>query len=130
MPAKRNTNAAGKRVAQERVRLSLSLSEGNGLLPLLVQRMEALGEEPTEECMKQYVIDWFNTSLKEELMKDQRLSVQVSFASKGETCTTSDVAFGTTEAQSTRDKMIARLKAEGCTIISSKIVPDHANYGR
>lgn len=130
MPAKRgNKNAAGKRVEMGRIALSLSISNGNGLLPLLVRRIENLGEESTVERMKQYVGDWFYANLERELMKDQRLSVQVRFVGlygEGET-TMSAVAFGMEEAEHERDKMIAHLQSEGRPILGSSISLDKPN---
>lgn len=132
MPAKRgNRNAAGQRVQRERVGISLSLSEGNGLLALAQDRLASLSIESTTDNIKQYVSEWFYRELERELMRDQRLSVQVRFVGlhgEGET-TMSAVAFGMDEAERERDKMIAQLQREGRPILGSAITPDKPSHG-
>lgn len=136
MPAKRgNRNAAGQRVRRERVKVALSLSEGNGLLPLFVEMLDRRGEEATNERIIEIASDWayqgWQKRLEDELRKDERLSVRVTIvgSDRGGTSTMSEVAFGIEEARATQRKMVARLKSEGITVVKSQIVPDTPSYG-
>ena len=54
-----NTNAAGRRVNRDRIKVALSLSERNGLLDLAVEYLFRQGVEPTEEHIRQHVSGWF-----------------------------------------------------------------------
>ena len=60
MPApKGNKNAAGQRVQRERIKLSLSLSERNGLADLTSEYLLRQGIDPTNENIASFVSDWF-----------------------------------------------------------------------
>jgi hypothetical protein len=128
MAGQGNRNAAGKRVAMERVRVELSLSTKNKLLPLFIEYLSRQNIEPTKGEIADLAGRWALIELKRrleaELFQDERLSVQVQIAGMyGEEASwVSEVAFGQKEAQATCEKMIARLKAEGCTVLDSRIV--------
>lgn len=60
MPAPRNnSNAAGRRVKRDRIKLDLSLSERNGLLDLTSRYLSEQGIPPEDANIRQFASDWF-----------------------------------------------------------------------
>lgn len=65
-----NKNASGKRVTRDRIRVDLSISEGNGLAALFVEYLSRQGVEPTQAAIAKTAKDWAYQYWEERLKRE------------------------------------------------------------